>query len=196
MSLVVFSAIGPRLRIGLAVVLIGWAIKLMDDYVDREMDQILGKPNITGLLGDGLPVYMALMTALAVYLSPDTGATLFLAAYLLGMGEEMGERYAVGWRAWIEVIASAVLGWLINRSLYLLNLLLILTIQLSDDLRDQEHDHLAGRRTLPALVGSEITLVVVLSLVVLILMRSPGYGAWVLINAWVIAWAAERVSVS
>ncbi|MGE5653359.1 MAG: hypothetical protein ACM3ZQ_03695 [Bacillota bacterium] len=181
------------LRVGLAVLLVGLAIKLMDDYVDYDIDQILGTPNLSRVLGDALPVYMGFCTALATYLAPETGATLFLAAYLVGMGDELGVRYAGGWKAWMEVLAAMALGCLISYRPFILNLVLIVTVQLADDLKDREHDHRAARRTIPVLFGPKFGALLVLTLALLALAWSPGYSAWVMTSAWLLTVVSERV---
>ncbi len=187
------AASSSWLTTGLSVFLVGWAIKLMDDYVDREVDIVLGSPNLSRALSDGLPIYLALTVALAVYSEPTTGLTLFLAAYLVGMAGEAGVSYAGGWRAWVEILAAAVLGCMIAPRQFMLNLVLVVTIQLGDDLLDRRADQLAGKRSLPILFGPRLSLLILVTLVLTALAMAPGYSAWVIISASVIGILAERV---
>ncbi len=190
------AASSSWLSIWLAVFFTGCAIKLMDDYVDRELDQVLGGPNLAHVMGDGLPIYMALATALGIYLAPTIGITLFLAAYLVGMGDEIGARYLAGWRAWVEILVAAVLGYVIAPSHFTLNLILISIVQLGDDILDLSRDRLTGKRTLPKLLGRRLSTLMLLALALAALAISPWYSISVMTSAWLITAVAERVCVA
>lgn len=137
------------LRIGLAVFLCAAAVKLLDDWLDKDHDQAVGCKNWAVFLGPGAAVYAALLLAMAAAVSARVSLALFFASYSIGMFSDLNRKLPSRLMGWQEVIivcglGTALLGW---RSM-LFSLLFITAIQLFDDCLDAAADLLAGQRNL------------------------------------------------
>lgn len=138
----------------LAALLVGVAVKLMDDGLDVELDRAAGLPNWAAALGRGaLPYALAALCA-GVAVRPAAGAALFLAAYALGMGQAWREPLPSRVPAWVEILAALALavalsGWRVA----LAALLAMAAVQLADDALDLRADPLAGRRAWSVWLG-------------------------------------------
>ena len=82
MSLAIFDA----LRVVLAALFSGIAVKIMDDSIDREYDAVLGFPNSSNKYGAGVAAYGMLSLLLACICHTKLAVALFTAAYAVGMG--------------------------------------------------------------------------------------------------------------
>lgn len=142
------------LTISLAVMLCAAAVKLLDDWLDRESDLAAHQGNWAAALGPGAIVYAALLLALATALNTAVSLALFFACYSIGMLNDLGclmPSRLRGWQESLVVLAfGAVLcGW----RLMLFALLFIGAVQLLDDCLDLAADRAAGLRNLACRLG-------------------------------------------
>ncbi|QIA27020.1 hypothetical protein DYI95_005360 [Thermaerobacter sp. PB12/4term] len=94
----------------LAVLLVGVAVKLMDDVLDREEDAWTGRPNAAARLGPAATAYALAALAAAAALSLRDALLLFWASYAWGMAHGSGTRLPLGLRAWQETAATVALS--------------------------------------------------------------------------------------
>ncbi len=122
----------------LAVLLVGLAIKLMDDSLDIEEDQAFGKVNlVAAVFGPGATAYALVCLALAATLKADLVLPLFLASYLLGMGWNLRERLPSGLPTWGEgVVCLLVMYWFWGMHMTLFALASVGAVELLDDYLD------------------------------------------------------------
>jgi len=160
----------------LAIALTGCCIKLMDDFLDREIDQVQGKKTLTQGLGDSVLPYSLLLLMVGMALNQSLAGSLFLATYIIGMGKETREE---SWRLlpsgiphYLEMLLGTVLGvclWGFEEVLS--SLAVILTVQFFDDFYDYQFQ---GERNLRNWVqrigkGETIILTIIFCLLSLIL---------------------------
>ena len=74
---------------GLTICLTGIVIKLMDDYLDQEIDKIEGKHTLAVILDKALLPYTLLFMVLCMAVHPMLAGSLFLASYIIGMGHNL-----------------------------------------------------------------------------------------------------------
>lgn len=82
MSLAIFDAV----RVVIAALLSGIAVKIMDDCIDREYDAALGLPSLSNRYGTGIAAYGMLSLLLACVSHITLAVALFTSAYAVGMG--------------------------------------------------------------------------------------------------------------
>lgn len=119
---------------------VGWAIRLMDDALDSDLDQLVGKINWSTRLGGGTTAYALYAFAFAVLLNPAVGVTLLAGAYAVGMIGESRRLptrlpgYLEGALLWL---ASA---WRFGLATAWAALGIMIAVQLIDDLLDHAQD--------------------------------------------------------
>lgn len=162
------SELLPTLLSAPAVLLVGIAVKLMDDLID-------GEASWRDITLVGQAVYALAALALALALEPRVGFALFAGAYALGMVTELGLRNAAGLPHWLEAVIAVGLAALLSGPQLALQALLSLTaVQLLDDLIDYRTDASLPRRSLAHRFGrGEAAL---LGLIALALATIPGVG--------------------
>jgi len=88
----------------------GLVIKIMDDYLDQDIDRELGKKNWTQKAGRAAFPYALLILTLSLALNPPLSGTLFLAAYSLGMVWLPSEKPLNLWPAWLEIVFVIIIS--------------------------------------------------------------------------------------
>ncbi len=126
-----------NLNVIAATLLVGIAVRLLDDYIDRQQDELLGRATSWHYLqGAGL-IYAMVALSLGIRLAPTWGAALFFAAYGIGMASDPNSMLPSHLSGGLEfllasLLAIAVGGW----SLALAALSLMLGIDIIDDCLD------------------------------------------------------------
>lgn len=135
------------LSIVIAVVCCSAAIKLADDYLDREYDVIAGKANWTEVLEQGTMLYAMFLLALAAGINTSLSLSLFLSCYIVGMFSSMRDKFPSRLSGFQESLIALTIGlFLFGLHTMLFSLSFILAIQLFDDYIDAQSDHLVGQR--------------------------------------------------
>ncbi|NLN17447.1 MAG: hypothetical protein GX182_09070 [Firmicutes bacterium] len=134
------SAISSILAKYLCILLVGLAIKLMDDCLDEPMQ------DLADCCQQGAIAYALLALATAAAIASDTACSLFFAAYILGMAGDATRPLASRLRGWEESllvlgIGLASVGW---RPLLAATSTLA-AVQLYDDFADVAVDARLGR---------------------------------------------------
>lgn len=131
------------------------AVKLLDDYLDREIDEACGEPNSVNRLGEGAVAYCLPALASSVAFQPEIGACLFFASWAVGMYHDLNASFPSGLRGWQESLLVCLTGWyLFTWQSMLWTILLAGGVQLFDDIVDQRQDKISGMRNLACYLGT------------------------------------------
>lgn len=130
----------------LGIVLAGLTIKLMDDWLDVEFDQCIGRQTLSLRLGRACLPYCLALLGFAIALAPQVALPLFLASYAIGMGHELREKMPTRLPGWVESIVAVGLalltaGWQVAAWA----VCVMAMIQLLDDLMDLHNDRRSGQ---------------------------------------------------
>lgn len=135
------------ITIALSVALCSAAVKLIDDFLDKDIDFSAGRKNWAELVGAGSIVYAALFLAFAATLDAQVSLSLFLACYIVGMFNSLGQRLPSKLNGWQESLVIFLIGlFFFGIKQMLFALCFILAIQLIDDCIDFRLDRLSGHR--------------------------------------------------
>lgn len=119
---------------GFSILLTGIVIKILDDSLDREIDEISGRSINPLITGKGTMPYTLLILSLACVLDVETSAGLFMAGYALGMSWNLTAIMPSGVRGYQESIGIIILGCLVfGLSSFLSSVFIVATLQLLDD---------------------------------------------------------------
>ncbi|SDF56032.1 hypothetical protein [Sporolituus thermophilus] len=128
-----------------AVVLCAAAVKLVDDFLDQELDRIAGRTNWSEFLGSGAMVYAIILIVFAACINASVSLPLFLASYIVGMFINLDHNFPTRLKGWQESLIVFGLGVLFFEwSNMVFSLLFILGVQLVDDCLDIYNDRRAG----------------------------------------------------
>ena len=134
-------------RTMIAVVLCSAAVKLVDDYLDKDLDFRAGRRNIADAMGNGTMVYAMLFLVIAAGMNTAVSMPLFLASYIVGMFNDLKSRFPSRLNGLQETFLVMLLGVLFfGFASMLFALLFVLGIQLLDDCLDLRSDVLTGQR--------------------------------------------------
>jgi 1,4-dihydroxy-2-naphthoate octaprenyltransferase len=147
----VWSSLGVEL---FGIVLVGLTIKLMDDWLDIEFDQCIGRNTLAMRLGRACLPYALVLFGLAIAMAPKLAFSLFLAAYAIGMSHELLERMPTKMPGWLESIlvlgiSAAYAGFVLTAWA----VCIMAMIQLLDDLMDLHVDRRSGQSNLAHRLG-------------------------------------------
>ncbi|MFW6281404.1 MAG: hypothetical protein ACOC1O_01245 [bacterium] len=121
----------------LSILLIGVLIKIMDDYLDRDIDRIIGRWNITLVLNRSILPYSLLLMLISTYLDYNESVSFFISSYIIGMTNDTFEKLPTRLYAWQESIITLLIAIYISGLKIMVScFLLILLIQIIDDLLD------------------------------------------------------------
>lgn len=139
------SEIFEFITISLAVFFCAAAVKLADDYLDKEIDAHSGQPNWAEKLGSATLFYAIIFLIIAAGLHSSVSLPLFLASYIVGMFNESEHVFPsrlTGLEESLLVLAVGLLlfGW----QSMLFSLSFMLAVQLFDDCLDVQRDKIAG----------------------------------------------------
>lgn len=156
----------------LGMVLAGLTIKLMDDWLDVEYDQCIGRYTLAIRLGRACLPYAMVAFALAMVLTPEVALTLFFAAYAIGMGHDLRERMPTRLPGWLESILAVLLSiWAGGFWLTVWAVCAMGMIQLLDDLMDVQKDRRSGQNNLVLRFGLvEVTILMFICLLAAVLL--------------------------
>ena len=137
-----------------AVILCSISVKLIDDFLDYEIDARTDCYNFTTILGKGSLVYAMLALALSASINASVSIPLFLASYSIGMFKDSKQTFPSHLSGLQESLLIFFLGVLLwNWQSMIFSVLFIFSIQLFDDYLDIERDQSAGYRNLAHRLG-------------------------------------------
>lgn len=125
----------------LSIYLTGIVIKLIDDYMDQEFDELISEINLARVLGKGTMLYAILIFCFATILNQGSAVTLFLASYIIGMAANFHDKMPSNLFGYQESIILISLSWIIFGSAeFFSSIFLIIAIQCIDDYLDYNKD--------------------------------------------------------
>lgn len=152
-----WPAVLEAVRLAGAVFLCGVTVKLLDDYLDQDLDYRTGHANWAYYLGKSTPIYALVAFALAAALHYLLAVSLFLASYIIGMTHEMHQLLPSKLSGWQESLLALSFGVLLcGWHPMLFSLLFIGAVQIFDDCCDYYLDAMAGvtsKRNVARLLG-------------------------------------------
>ncbi|GAX91777.1 hypothetical protein [Effusibacillus lacus] len=156
------------------IVLTGIAIKTMDDLLDVEYDQCVGRFTIAGKLGKAVMPYALLILGIGVFVAEEIALALFLASYSIGMGHDLFERMPTRLPGWAESLIALVVGMLLTGPLPMVwGVLIMAGVQFLDDLVDIYKDSQSGQRNSAVQLGVvETTLLTLICFLGAVLMNA------------------------
>jgi hypothetical protein len=132
--------VGIIIQKSLAIFLTGLVIKLMDDYLDQEIDRANNRYSWAMKLETRIVPYTLLILSLAMFFDYKLSIALLWASYIVGMGVST-DNLAVGLKTYQEVIILLMIGFFIlDIKQFLFSLVIILFIQASDDYIDYHRE--------------------------------------------------------
>lgn len=159
---------------------VGWAIRLMDDALDEDLDSMLGKPNWSQRLGGGTTAYALYALALAALLDPTTGLCLLAGAYAVGMLSET-RLLPTKVPGYVEgTILMLMAAWRFGIGKAWAALGIMIAAQLIDDLLDRTQDEWLQANNWTTKLGTVGTILVCLALL----------AALFYLDTWLLAYAA------
>jgi len=136
------------------VILCSIAVKLVDDFLDRDLDTRAGCSNFSNTFGNGAIVYGMLSLSLAASMNASVSIPLFLASYSIGMFNDFKKTFTSGLSGLQESLLVFILGVMLwGWQNMLFSIFFIFSIQLFDDYVDIYTDQLAGYRNFAHRIG-------------------------------------------
>lgn len=152
----------------LSFLFIGIVIKIMDDYLDQELDKLTEQWNICNTLGRGVLPYSLVFMVLALYFNLSEGLSFFWASYSLGMTSNLKEKLPSKLLAWQESLLAFIISITLSSFFTTISsFILIFLIQIIDDYIDYSSDVLPQQTNLIFNLGRINCLVITLILLLL-----------------------------
>lgn len=110
---------------------------MMDDFLDKDLDELTKENNMVILLGSGIIPYILVLFSIACAIDSKISASLFLSSYCLGMANDSTVKMPSGLYGYHESILVIILGFgLLGFKIMASSLFVIAAIQLWDDYVD------------------------------------------------------------
>lgn len=123
------------------------AVKLADDYLDKEYDVIVGKTNWAIIFDKGTMLYAMFLLALSAGINTALSLSLFFSSYIIGMFNNMRLRFPSRLNGLQEsLIVFAVGIMLFDWNYMIFSLSFVFAVQLFDDYLDANSDSISGQR--------------------------------------------------
>lgn len=165
-------------RTFVSLLLMGAAVKLMDDSLDAVYDEARGQRTLAARLGRSALPYVLLLGVVATALNREAALAAFLGSYVAGMFTTLDQKLPSRLPAWLEVIvivvlALATLQW--QDALW--GIAMMSVIDWLDDLVDYASDKVRGQWNLAHHLGVPETLLLILIALVVAVLTNPLYTA-------------------
>ncbi len=158
----------------LGLFFIGLVIKMMDDFLDQDIDRLCEVWNITFILGRGILPYTLVLMSVALYYNFDEAIGFFTASYLMGMAYERNNKLPTRILAWQEGLIIFIIGiFMTSVSNSLGCLLLIILLQFIDDLIDYRNDEYLKKENYVSILGKVNVLLAISIIFMLVLLYFP-----------------------
>lgn len=137
-----------------AILLCGWVVKMMDDFLDLRYDILQGEQSLAVRLGEGTLPYSLLLFCFAVLIEPATACSLLLGAYACGMAGDLERQLPSGLKGYQEALAALLFGLLfLPWHAVVWGASVMLAVQAVDDLADLGPDRMSGNPNLARRFG-------------------------------------------
>jgi 1,4-dihydroxy-2-naphthoate octaprenyltransferase len=158
------------------ILLTGLAIKLMDDFLDMEYDQCLGKRTLAIRLGRAALPYSLLLLAAGCGLALNDSLSLFLGSYAVGMTQDWAEKMPTRLPGYVEMAGAFGISLLcVGAVSAFWGVTMMAAVQLLDDLLDVQKDSRTGQRNMVLRIGVvETTLLLLIFFLFSVLLNAMG----------------------
>ncbi|WP_018248987.1 hypothetical protein [Orenia marismortui] len=174
------------------VFLTGIVIKLMDDYLDQEIDRLNGRTTLAMRLDRAIVPYSLILLTFSILIDYQLTISLFWASYIVGMGIGSDE-LPTGLKSYQEVIIMLIFGFLVLDSrLFLFSILIISFVQLTDDYIDYYLEEYINRGNFINYLGKIGTVLLSLLTLVGALVIDWQRGLLVIAIANIVVWILHR----
>jgi len=119
----------------------GIVIKLMDDFLDKDIDRLTHQWNFAIILNRALLPYSFVLLIISLYLNFSDSVSIFAASYAIGMAGDYKEKLPTRLYSWQEGILVLIMGVFISSFYDIISAVIIVSIiQIIDDLIDFKND--------------------------------------------------------
>ncbi|PRX24074.1 hypothetical protein BX659_12537 [Orenia metallireducens] len=174
------------------IFLTGLVIKLMDDYLDQELDRMNGRQTLAMRLDRGTLPYALILLTFAVLIDYQLAIALFWSSYIVGMGMDTN-RLPTGLKSYQEVMIMVVFGFLVlDYNLFLFSISIITFVQLSDDYIDYYLEEYINRDNFINYLGKVGTILLATIALVISLTIDWQMSILVALIANIVVWILHR----
>lgn len=155
----------------IASIMVGFVIKLLDDYIDDDSKFIYNN-SLIDRLGKGIVPYSMIIFSIGAGIDIEYSVTLMSACYMVGMFHDLYMKLPTGLRGYQESIILLFLNtYLFSFKIIITSLVVILLIQFIDDLVDMKWDKKYGYKNFANRFGKvEIIVTSIINIILLILL--------------------------
>ncbi|ACL69911.1 hypothetical protein [Halothermothrix orenii] len=137
-----------------SIFLVGLVIKIMDDYLDIDIDNLKEEINIVRVLDRGVLPYSLIIIVIALALNFKEAATYFLASYTVGMAKINNYVLPSKLKSWQESIFVFILSVIFFSWLQTLSAIILITgLQIVDDFIDYRYDKYKEKNNILDVMG-------------------------------------------
>lgn len=147
----------------LCLLLIGAAVKLLDDSLDADFDKFRGERTLAARLGRAVYPYGVLLALLAAYVDVKLTVALFLGSYVVGMFVQWRERLPTKVPAYVEIVLAIALSFaLTGWHVAVWAIAMMAVVDWLDDLVDYSGDKTSGQANIALKIGVVETLFLIM----------------------------------
>jgi len=147
----------------LSLCLMGFAIKMMDDYLDGEYDLCQGRHTLSIRLGRASLPYALIAAILGTYFNPSIAVAVFCGSYAVGMFTTWQEKLPTRLPAYAEIAIAASVSWILTGwQIAFWGLSMMAVVDWLDDIVDYSRDKINGSRNIALRIGIIETLLLLL----------------------------------
>ncbi|WDL97299.1 hypothetical protein [Alicyclobacillus sp. ALC3] len=172
--------------------LMGAAIKLMDDALDVNFDLERGRQTLAHQLGRATLPYALVLAVIAVDLDPALALSVFFGSYAVGMFTTWRDPLPSRLPSYVEIaLALALSASLVGWRLALWGVAIMAVVDWLDDVMDLTGDSKSGQTNLAARIGFAETLLLTLVALCVAVLTNAALTAVVLVAVTALTVAAE-----
>lgn len=172
--------------------LMGAAIKLMDDALDTDFDLGRGRRTLAHQLGRATLPYALVLAVTAVAFDRSLALAVFFGSYAVGMFTTWHDSLPTRLPAYVEIAAAVALSTaLVGWKLALWGVAAMAVVDWLDDVMDLTGDTRSGQTNLAARIGLAETLMLTLVALCVSVLTNAALTAVVLVAVTVLTIAAE-----
>ncbi len=176
----------------ISILSVGMTIKIMDDYLDQDLDRIEEKRTLAQHLQRASLPYALILFSIAVLFNKETAISLFAASYILGMHHEWQENLPFGIKSYQESLLVMIICLIFIRPLPMItSFSLMMLVQIADDFIDYYHPIFPERRNLVRKWGQRASGLLGSILLLFSLIYDPGKTIKVIVATPIIIYLAE-----
>lgn len=180
-----------------AVLSAGVVIKLIDDYLDAEVDKKVGVYSFAARLGPAILPYCVIAIVIGTLLHAKVASVLLLGAYAVGMGHSLKTKLPTGLQSWHESLVATGLAMAgAGIPLAMTGLMAMIFVQCVDDLIDASVDKRKGQLNAVHLFGGVETALLAVSSFVIAVSLNPLLMTTIVASVPLVEWMMKKAVTS